>query len=125
MLVAQSEYFRSLFLSGMQEARRESSGPHEVELGGLSAATFRVLLCNLYTAEVPVGEDSRRLVQQRVVMVVRVERVGGGLLAERDKLGLGARARVARGTNTRGQEGGRRWRGRCSRPHTCSRRRGC
>jgi len=45
----------------------------------VSVATFRVLLRNLYTAEVPVGEDSRRLVQQRVVMVVRVERVGGGV----------------------------------------------
>jgi len=58
VLAAQSEYFRGLFLSGMQEARRESSGPHEVTLGRVSAAVFGVLLRNLYTAEVPVGEDT-------------------------------------------------------------------
>jgi len=58
VLAAQSEYFRGLFLSGMQEARRESSGPREVKLGGVSAAAFGVLLRNLYTAEVPAGEDA-------------------------------------------------------------------
>ena len=58
VLAAQSQYFRGLFLSGMQEARRESSGPREVKLGGASAAAFGVLLRNLYTAEVPAREDS-------------------------------------------------------------------
>jgi len=58
VLAAQSEYFRGLFLSGMQEARRELSGPHEVKLGGVSVAAFGVLLRNLYTAEVPAGEDA-------------------------------------------------------------------
>jgi len=58
VLAAQSKYFRGLFLSGMQEVRREPSGPHEVKLWGASAAAFVVLLRNLYTAEVPAGEDA-------------------------------------------------------------------
>ena len=58
VLVAQSEYFQGLFLSDMQDAPRDLSGSHKVELEGVSAWVLRVLLRNLYTSEVPAGEDT-------------------------------------------------------------------
>jgi len=58
VLVAHSECFQALFLSGMQDAPRDLSGSHKVELEGVSALVFRVMLRNLYTAEVPAGEDT-------------------------------------------------------------------
>ena len=50
VLAAQSEYFRGLFLSGMQGARSEG-GVQEIEQ--VSAGAFRVVLRYLYTAQLP------------------------------------------------------------------------
>ena len=50
VLAAQSEYFRGLFLSGMQGARSEG-GVQEIEQ--VSAGAIRVVLRYLYTAELP------------------------------------------------------------------------
>ena len=52
MLVARSEYFRGLLLSGMQGGRSEG-GVQEIELGEVSAGALRVVLRYLYTAELP------------------------------------------------------------------------
>jgi len=52
MLAARNEYFRGLFLSGMQGGRSKG-GLQEIELGGVSVGAFRVVLRYLYTAELP------------------------------------------------------------------------
>ncbi len=55
VLAARSEYFRRLFLSGMQGVRSES-GVQEIELGEVSAGTLRVVLryvCLCVCARVP------------------------------------------------------------------------
>jgi hypothetical protein len=43
MLAARNEYFRGMFRSGMQGGRSEG-GVQEIELGGMSAGAFRVVL---------------------------------------------------------------------------------
>ena len=84
ILAAQSEYFRGLFLSGMQEGRSEG-GVQEIELGEVSAGALRVVLWYLYTAELPEsaerggGEEAKggRVLERAVLKAADLFRVEG------------------------------------------------